>query len=69
MLMKLTTGLARRSLQPGNGLPTVSGVVGFANNSNSNGFGPVSLPSTAAMITSNPYATLPKKYESSIERY
>ena len=60
-------GLSRRSLQPGNGLPTVSGVVGFANNTSSNGFGPVSLPSTAAMITNNPYATLPKKYVCSLE--
>lgn len=44
---------------PQNGLPTISGVIGYANNNNNNG--PVSLPSTAAMITKSPYATLPKK--------
>jgi hypothetical protein len=54
-------GLSRRtSSGPGSGLPTVSGVVGFACNSN-NTHGPISLPSAAAMITKNPYATLPKK--------
>ena len=56
-------GLARRNFpgqEPVTGLPTVSGVVGFASNG-SNSYGPISLPSTAAMITNNPYATLPKK--------
>jgi hypothetical protein len=35
-------------------------MVGYANNTN-NVDGPISLPAAAAVITKNPYATLPKK--------
>jgi hypothetical protein len=58
-------GTNRRNLTNGSeisvsGLPTVSGMVGYANGG-ANLEGPISLPAAAAMITKNPYATLPKK--------
>ena len=57
-------GTSRRNPDSGvdsSGLPTVSGIVGFAAGTANFDGGPVSLPVSAAVISRNPYATLPKK--------